>query len=280
MSKVQLGKSEIIIPGTWDEFTPLQLEALASYSLKQLPVQTFKVYAMLFLLGLRPGRKVDKTDMERKSGHAEKEDGYEYYHKARRYILTPSQMVQMSHCLSWMFRMNDSDNSVMLDVKLRRCPYPKISGLHATLAGPGDGLERLTYEQFVWAQAYEQRLAEHPEDMAKLLACLWHRGKAFDPDRVEDDARIIAELPHAKIVVMYWLWVGTLNWFTRQFPHVFGGEGDGASGNVFEEQQKIIDALANGDVTRKPAVRQGLLYDTLFTMEQSLVRQQQAAAHR
>jgi hypothetical protein len=38
-------------------------------------------------------------------------------------------------------------------------------------------------------------------------------------------------------------------------------------GSVFENQMRIINTLANGDVTKKPEVRNSNLYDALYSME-------------
>lgn len=272
MAKVIIGKSEIIIPGSWDEMTTEALEALAQYTSHQLPVQTLKVYFLIYLCGMRPGRKVPKDDKDNRNGL---EDEYLYYRGIHGYRLTATQLVRLSHALSWMFSMNPDDNSVVLDVKRIRDCYPRLygNGLKRTLHGPGDGLERLTYEQFIWAQAYEQRLLRDPLSLTSLLACLWHSGKTFDPERIEEDAAAIKSLSADRQTVMFWQWTGSLRYLARRFPRAFApGEDGGRDVNVFEEQQRIIDALADGDVTRKPLIRQGLLYDVLMTMEQNIKR--------
>ena len=60
----------------------------------------------------------------------------------------------------------------------------------------------------------------------------------------------------------------------RLVPHKGGG-----GGNVFESQQRIIDALAGGDMTKKEAVRQGYLYDALISMDESLRQREEQKQH-
>ena len=59
-----------------------------------------------------------------------------------------------------------------------------------------------------------------------------------------------------------------------QFPRVFSGGGS-VTGNVFESQLRLLDSLAKNDMTKKPAVREGLLYDALMTMDESIRMQEE-----
>ena len=78
--------------------------------------------------------------------------------------------------------------------------------------------------------------------------------------------------------MMMWIWEGSLSFIQQQFPRIFSGEG-GGGGNVFESQQRIIDALAGGDMTKKEAVRQGYLYDALISMDESLRQREEQKQH-
>lgn len=268
MSKLVLGSSEIIIPSTWNELSTKNLEALATFSMKSLPVQTLKVYMMIHLAELRPGKKLPKGEDGRT------DDVYVYYRGRHKYGMTAPQMQRAAHCLSWLFAMDEATNAVHLDCRLVRCPYKHLPG--GLRYSPGDGLEAITYEQFVWAQVYEQRLADDPDAVYSLLAALWHSGKTVDADTIAKDAKQLRKLRPAQLTVMYWLWEGSMRFLASKFPRVFGGGGDdGRHYNILEEQQKIIDALADGDVTRKPLVRSSYLYDVLVTMEQTLARQEE-----
>ena len=70
-----------------------------------------------------------------------------------------------------------------------------------------------------------------------------------------------------------WYIQGSMSFIQMQFPHVFKPSGeDDAIVNVFDYQQRIIDSLAEGDVTKKNQVRQSLLYDALYSMEMAAIR--------
>jgi hypothetical protein len=43
-----------------------------------------------------------------------------------------------------------------------------------------------------------------------------------------------------------------------------------AKGSVFENPMRIVNILANGDVTEKPKVRNSNLYDALYSMEMAV----------
>ena len=79
--------------------------------------------------------------------------------------------------------------------------------------------------------------------------------------------------PSVKTII-FWLYLGVLHFLSGKFPRVFSGSGGVGGGSVFENQMKILDSLADGDVTKKPEVRNSLLYDALFTMEIAIERQE------
>jgi hypothetical protein len=53
-----------------------------------------------------------------------------------------------------------------------------------------------------------------------------------------------------------------------------GGE---AKGSVFENQMRIVNTLANGDVTKKPKIRNSNLYDALYSMEMAVEEHERMA---
>ena len=76
-------------------------------------------------------------------------------------------------------------------------------------------------------------------------------------------------------MVMRWYNIGSLRFIAEKFPRLFSG-GDGSDNSdprtLFDAQQRIIDELAGGDVTKKEQVRRSPLYDVLYTLEMAIER--------
>ncbi|WP_195670185.1 hypothetical protein [Bacteroides intestinalis] len=136
----------------------------------------------------------------------------------------------------------------------------------------------ITYEQFALPQHYQDCIKQDAQQIDYLLAVLFHRKKAFSANDVESDARIIRRLNPEKKMLLYWFYLGCIQWFGDLYPRVFSGGGK-ATGNIYEAQLRIIDSLAGSDMTKKPAVRKGLLLDALVSMEETIRRQEEAEEH-
>lgn len=257
MRPVVIGKKTTQIPSDWTEFTTSQLELIARISQHAMPVETAKLYIVLNLLGLRITRKVG-------------DDAYQFVWRHRRGIITTDEMACLTPVYDFIFaEVKEKPGTCIVLPSFTANPYPHLTdGLYAWY-GPGDLFERVTYDQFVYANTYVGQISSDELAMTRLLACLWHRRKRFDPDSIERDAALLSRLPKHRQTVMFWYWCGCMAALRRLFPRVFSGTG-GNDGNVFEEQQRIIDALAEGDMTRKDAVRKGLLLDAMFSMDESV----------
>lgn len=257
MRPVVIGKKTIQIPSNWTEFTTSQLELIARISQHAMPVETAKLYVVLNLLGLRITRKVE-------------EDAYRFVWRGRRGIITTDEMARLTAAYDFLFaEVKEKPGTCVLLPSFTADPYPHLTdGLYAWRS-PGNLFERVTYDQFVYANTYIAKMSDDPLAMFKLLACLWHRRKRFDPERIESDAILLSKMPRHRQTVMFWYWCGCMAALRRLFPRVFSGSGTGDD-NVFQAQQRIIDALSDGDMTRKQAVREGLLLDAMFSMDESV----------
>ena len=88
---------------------------------------------------------------------------------------------------------------------------------------------------------------------------MYHRQKS------EASPNLIAKMSPTVKEAIVWFYMGCLQFIQTRFPKPFeGGEG---SSNVFDGMQRIIDALAHNDVTKKEQVKKSLLYDALYTMQ-------------
>ena len=260
METFTFAKRELSVPTEWNDLSARDLEHVADLAARSLPLQVFKIYFILYLLDWHViGREDD--------------GGFVISRWFRRFSLSSSELNTFAQTQSYILEQGERDKEWLVVSKLTRDPYPRIGRLH----GPGDILERLTYEQFMMAQFYESQLAGDPNRLSYLLACLWHSGDRFssDPKRIARDAGRIERLSFQRQQVMFWLWSGCKTFIQHKFPRIFQCSDGKASGNVYEEQLRVVDALSGGDMTKKQLVRDGYLYDALVSMDESLRRQEE-----
>ena len=71
-----------------------------------------------------------------------------------------------------------------------------------------------------------------------------------------------------------WYYLGSMNFIQAKFSRVFSSGGNEAPLDIFDTQQRIVDEMASGDVTKKEQVKQSLLYDALYTLEVAIEKEE------
>lgn len=269
MHKVEINNTTYQLPGEWDDLTFDHLLFLVRLTSKDTPIEEIKIQMMLYCLSAHVCRH-----RKRYRDHVKISIGRFSRHN---YLLSPEYVSALADCFSFLFKkveMSSGEYKYMISPLLTTNPLKELTiGTHR-FYGADDGLMDVNYEQFVLLQYYHQRMQQEPEYIHQLLAVLFHREKEFDPDKVESDAKILRNLKQQKKLILYWFYLGCISWLASHFPRVFSGGGS-TSGNIYEAQLRVIDSLANNDMTKKPAVRKGLLYDALMTMEESVRKQEE-----
>lgn len=201
MNVVQIGGKTFAGPASWDEITPRQFRQLLNWRVR-LDNDPAGRWALLHLwYGIR-------------------------YRLTR--LLTDEQRVDLLALLDF------------LDERPERWLLPRLRVKTRTYVGPGDGLEYLTFGEFMYAQASRDRYQndEQPADLAKLVASLYRpKARPWQPagdadrqrfDRRQFDAQALrmARLPRPLQLGILMNYEGCLDRFPAQFPHLFAG-GDG-----------------------------------------------------
>nr|DAX36018.1 MAG TPA: hypothetical protein [Caudoviricetes sp.] len=75
-------------------------------------------------------------------------------------------------------------------------------------------------------------------------------------------------------MIMYWYILGSLSCMSAAYPRIFSGEGKN-NGRIFDAQLRLLDSLAQSDMTKKPEIRRGLLLDALYSMDESIRRKEE-----
>lgn len=272
MHIIQINDATYKLPENWDELTPKQLLYLVKLTQSDISVEQVKTHMMLYCLNAHVCRhkKSFKEYVRIKFGK-------------NKYFLLPEEVCSIADQLSFLLHTNGDEYKASqklyhLNPELTVNPYPTVRCQLRKFFGPDDQLLDITFEQFMYMQTYLDAMQSDPSKIDYLLACLWHRRKVFDINRIDHDAAILHHLPETKKVVMYWFILGSLTAMSYSFPRIFSGTGTGkvsGNGQVFDSQLRLLDSLAQSDMTKKPEVRKGFLLDALYSMDESIRRKEE-----
>ncbi|RHJ83543.1 hypothetical protein [Parabacteroides sp. AM08-6] len=265
MRKISIGKKDYTVPGDWNEFTAEQLCFLATVLNTRCTGQEVKLKLLLFCLEARVRR------YKRADGN-----GFSLVLPGGNVWLTPTQLSVLSTVFDFLF--SETGKGVELDIRLTRNPFPIHVTNKMTLVGPDDALTNISYGQFIMLQSWQQQMKQDFEKaLDSFLSVIWKDGMFTTCD--DGKAVWFRDVEPAVKMVMFWYFIGSMRFIQEKFPRVFpGGEGDGY--DVFDMQQRIVDEMASGDVTKKDLVKQSLLYDALYTLEMAIERDEKAKQNK
>ena len=77
-------------------------------------------------------------------------------------------------------------------------------------------------------------------------------------------------LTPARKLVMLWFVQSNLQHYSQLFPRLFSGDGKGSHQNVLDSQLRLLNSLAQHDVTKKDQVRKGWQMDAFYSLDEIL----------
>lgn len=254
MTRITIENATYEVPGNWNELTQTQLIALirlcekeTSYVEIQLKFFLHCVYGSV-RKDIGAGLFIIKT-------------------KQARHALFSEELTSVLSVFDYLFD-TDPDTGRYLSPKLVRNHFPSAQCGCTWVHGPNDALDNITYNDFIWLQTWHAQLTDNAEALDELINVIYKTRSG------KQEVRTIRKMSPTVKTATLWLYLGTLYFLSERFPHVFSGAGE-ADGSVFDNQQRIIDSLAEGDVTKKNLVRESLLYDALYSMEMAAIRMEE-----
>ena len=245
------------MPSSWDELTTAQLEFLArTMAMPSVTMEQVKLYMALFCLDAyvraEEGSNVVRID-------------------SSSYEIEAGNMLAVQELFGYLFE----DDKPIVRSELHENPYPTLRIKGHELKGDDDRLYTITFEQYIYLLTYLDAVSKDHGQLCRCLACVWHRGQEFDIDNLERDADLIGRLDDDVKQVMFWYVQGSLDALQQRFARVFSGPSSLKAGNVLDAQLRLLDALADGDMTKKDLVRHGMLIDALYTLDESVRRKEE-----
>lgn len=259
MRTITIANKNIEVPSAWNELLDAQLRLLACLVMEAYSLQEVKLKLLLFCIGARVRRANEQVS-----------DVWALALGSKTVFLSASELEEMGRMFDFLF-----DTEGRLDVRLTRTPFFRLETPRMMLMGPEDGMTNVSYGQFVQAQTLLPLVqADFDSHINDFLCVLW-KDLRFEP--TEDGApEWLYGVPDSEKRVMLWYYIGSLRFLSEKFPRLFRGEGDTEAdpATLFDTQQRIIDELAGGDVTKKEQVRRSPLFDVLYTLEMAIERKE------
>lgn len=283
------GKGEIFhIPDSWNQLTSDQLLRIAGLSLQQITPSDFKLKALLSITGLR---LVEKREVM--------VDGIPHF-----YLRTPGKNVflfnleelgSLCDLLDFLFERVEKKvpgkgktevfEEWLISSRLIRNIIGPIKVGDAVWHGPADALSNITTGEFIRAETSLSLFFKTGtmSYLHKLVAALWRPAadqpsstdirEPFDDGLVDVRAKDVRKVPEAVQQSIVLFYTGCRKAISAKFTYASEGKGSKtADGDVLMEFMRMVNGLAQNDVTKHDAVRKAYLMETMITIDE-LARQ-------
>jgi hypothetical protein len=236
------------LPANWNELSAKEILFLLKLTFKNVSPQECKVKMLLFCL--------NANIIEKRNGLYLMKIGRE------KHIVSSDWVNEQAEKFDFLLSEPDEQGNRYIYPKLTRNPFPILKSRFRKLKGPADGLTEITYDQFIYLQTYQNQIQNTEKAIDFFVSVIYlYKGKS--------NLKLVSHLSQEVKMAIFWFYLGCLDFITDKFPLTFSGGGE-VKGNVYENQMRIVNTLANGDVTKKQEVRNANLYDALYSMEMAV----------
>jgi len=254
MINIKIQDIKYQVPASWNEITQKQLISLIKLSDKGMSYVEMQLKFFLICIQGSIRKKIGAGVFILKT-------------KVGRHVLFSDELASILDVFDYLFDTNEDGNR-SISPRLLINHFKKVRIGFRFLYGPNDQLDNITYDEFVWLQTWQSQLNDNPDALDEFINVIYK-------DRNDKrHLRAVHRFPRTVKTAILWFYVGTMQFLSDYFPHVFSGTSD-ENVNIFDNQQRIIDSLADGDVTKKNLVRNSLLFDALYSMEMAAIRIEQ-----
>jgi hypothetical protein len=251
MKKITIAGVTYCVPANWNEITTEQLVALIRLCAKQ-PITSAEIQLKFFLHCVYGSVKNHENGT------------YTIKTRATRHELTADELTSVLTAFDYLFDTNDVGEQY-ISPKFTINHFKRVKVGCTTLYGPDDALWDITYDQFADLQTLQSQFNDNPDVINDFINVIYKTKSG------KRDVKNVRGMSEAVKTAILWFYLGSMNFLQEKFTKVFSGTGD-ANVNVYDYQQRIIDSLASGDVTKKMQVRESLLPDALYSMEAAAER--------
>lgn len=274
------------IPENWNELTRQQLVTLGQLNRFSLPVGEFQFKMLLAFTGLVPERKPEVQKINYKG---ERRIFHHMANGRRKYLIEQAELAWISEQLNFFFKKTKNDEKeeqFYVHSTLTKNLLPDIDVKGKTWYGPSDSLTNLLFAEFIHTETFLDYYGhtKKPEYLDKLIATIYRpqdpeynpksvnfhgdRREKFNDHLIDMRAVKLAEVHPAVKQAIYLFYLGCRNFIVKKFPKVFPpSSGNEKKKDAFMQFMKLVDALANNDVTKNEQIRQTYLYEVMVSLQ-------------
>jgi hypothetical protein len=287
MRSLQIDKYSFNVPASWRDLEPAQLAKVADLSDKNLSIHEFRIALLKILMGITVSKKKEFVIHN---------VTYYYFNHGitHEFLISEIDIAFITSAFDFMFQKtakDESDDVYTLHYNEVRNLLPAINTPIGLMYGPCDGLSNLLLSEYIHAEtAWGNFRKTGKYHFAVRLFAILYRPEAkgtdtsspnFTGDRREafndfllaerTGALMATERGNVAIVVMWY--EACREFINRKWPEVFeGGTQTTEKTDPFTGFMKMVNSLANNDVTQVEKVRQAYLYDVMFTLQSLIVQ--------
>ena len=293
MRTLQIDKRIFSVPASWRDLNPDQLTAVAGLADKGLSNHEFRIALLKILMGLTISQKKEMVI-----------DNVNYYYfrhgLTNEFLISEIDILFITSAFDFMFHCKKSDTEdavYTLHFREVRNLLPQIETRIGTLYGPADGLSNILLSEYIHAEtAWSNFRKSGKYHFAVRLFAILYRPESkeadinsplFNGDRREPFNDFLLHTRTADLmvtnkgtiaVVVMW-YEACREFINRKWPEVFdGGSEPEEKTDAFTGFMKMVNSLANNDVTKNNEVRQSYLYDVMFTLQSIVVQDRKMKA--
>lgn len=291
MQKVTINEWEFSIPENWNELTDAQLLAIAELVNQE---QSHALIGLELLLNCAPFDVIDKTRTYQ-SG----EQCYALKHKTETTDDILIQVSALAHLVQngfkWLFTdgydYDLKDFLFKVTSTLTRSPFK--DSLELLLVGPNDGVANISFDEYIVANTMLDKYRQDPSDenLNTFCATLWRPKRQgseaellkygdareeFNDFVIVSQAASWSNINKKFKLVILWYYLGCMQELAKF--KALQGHSKKSKEPVYIASAKLVDAIANGDVTKNAAVRKTYLYEVLIHLDRVIQQNEETEA--
>ncbi|MEI7594510.1 MAG: hypothetical protein WCK02_02095 [Bacteroidota bacterium] len=268
-----INNTQFSIPQEWNEIPDATLLFIAELIQQEITKQEFLIKIFLFNAKLKIAQI--------KSKHIVLSKGKE------KYYLTACLLNALSKAYLFLLREQNADDECICELSNNRTtPISVLDIKGIKYYSPSDSLTNITLHEYIFAETYYHKYAitGKVEYLDMLIATLY-RPKSrecktflcdirepFNDFIISKRAKEINRLNFNIKIAIKWFYEGSCSYIQTKFPEVFKPAPLGKKQDVFEGFMKLVNVLANNDLTKNELVRNANLYEALITLNELMIK--------
>jgi len=283
MQQLTINTDVFHLPSAWNELSAKQLLKITEFAGEEVPLYQFFIKIILVITGLVPLKVPEVEGTGTQCFWFKRGDNV--------YLISSDDIAFICSRMKFFFSVKQENGRDIyyIESSLTKNLIPIVQVNGKTFYGPADALTNITFEEYIHAETNLDhfRQTHSTKYINRLIATLYRPSNGIDKSSfeykgdprepfndflIDTRAQVIKDLPDAEKEAIMLFYNGCRKFIAGKFPNVFSGSGKSAE-DVFMEYMKLVNSLADSDITKKEQIRKAYLYDVFITLEDLIIEQ-------